>query len=628
MKEEMDHIAELQKRLYARNPDSIPKRKFGILRPLNQNVSSTWGKTEVEDKDVERKSGISGIKRFFLFSTFFFLLALGLLLFSVFKGASVLSSKNVDLTIVGNTFIPGGEELPLQVEIVNKNSADLLDATLILNYPRGAVDSVEGDTLRVERKLGTIGGGKNKTEKFAVVLHGEQGAVRPITAQLQYALEGSSSLFQKETDFSVLINSNPLTLTLDAPYAIAANQPLTMTLRSRFKGDQLLPNVRVRVDYPNGFVFQSAVPEPISGNNIWTLGDLQNGDEQVIAIRGRIVGQDGDEKAFRVSVGTPENDLENRISVTYNSTIHTVVLSQPFIASDIYINSETSDVVAVPIGQKVSGNITWRNMSGKRVVNPTFSLALSGDSVNYGTAVAENGYFDASTRTLIWNTQSNPDLATIEPGAQGQLSFSFDSNSARAENDSVLTLSVKGAFPEDGFVEESIAAIDETRVRYSAHIQFAVQSLYSAGLIKNTGPFPPKVNQDTTYSIVWTARPSENALSEYQVSALLPMGVVWNGVHSPQSERIIYNPETRMVVWNLGVLPKAGAIPQTRSVTFQVQVKPTTEQVGLELPLLGVTSINAVDTAANVPIRVTRPEVSTRLVTDPAFVSGYEKVLP
>lgn len=628
MTEEMDHIAELQKRLYARNPDSIPKRKFGILRPLKQNVSSVWGKTEIEERDIDRKSGIVGIRRFFFFCLLFFLLALGGLLFSVFRGAIVLSSKNVDLIIAGNTFIPGGEELPLQVEIVNKNASDLLNAVLIVNYPKGAVDSAEGDTTRVERQLGTIPGGRNRIEKFAVVLHGEQGSVRPITAQLQYNLDGSSSLFQKEADFSVLINANPLTLSVDAPRTIAADQPLTLTLRSRFEGERLLPNVRVRIDYPNGFVFQAAVPEPVSGNNIWTLGDLQTGQEKVIAVRGRLVGQYGDDKAFRISVGTPESELENRISVTYNSTIHTVALTQPFIASTISINGESSDVIAVPIGDKVNGTINWENTSGKRITNPIFTLTLSGDSVNYGTATAESGYFDSATRSLVWNAQSSPSFVVLEPGARGQLSFSFEPNTARSALDSTLSLSVKGTYPDEGYREESIAAIDETKVRYSAHVQFAAQSLYSAGNIKNTGPFPPKANQETTYSIVWTARPSQNTLSEYQVSAVLPQGVVWNGVHSPQSERLLYNPETRMVLWDLGVLPKTSAIPQSRTVTFQVQVKPTNEQVGLELPLLGITTINALDTTANVPIRATRSELSTRLASDPAFVPGHEKVLP
>lgn len=628
MSEEMEHISELQKRLYARNPENIPKRKYGILRPLKQDVSSTWGKTEIEDKELKKKSGIVGVKRFFIISFLFFLIASGILFFSIFKGAVILSSKNVDLVIAGNTFVSGGEELTLQVEVVNKNATDLLNSVLILHYPRGAVDTIEGDVSMVERKIGTIGGGKNKIEIFSVVLHGEQGSVRPIKAELQYSLEGSSSVFKKESEFSVLINSNPLSLTLDAPQNVSPNQPITMILRSRFTGEQILPNVRVRVDYPNGFVFQSAIPEPVSGNNIWTLGDLQNGEEKVVAIRGRIIGQQGDEKAFRISVGTPETDLENRISVTYNSAIHTVTLAQPFIASDIFVNQETTDVVAVPIGEKVIGNISWANMSGQRINNPSFVLTLSGDSINYSSAIAESGYFDSSKRTLVWNSQSNQSLSSIEAGQRGQLNFSFDSIANKAVDDSVLSLSVSGILTEQGFAEEKISLIDEIKVRYSAHLQFASQALYSTGLLKNTGPFPPKVNQETTYSIVWTARPSENALSEYQVSAVLPQGVEWKGIHLPQSERIFYNSDSRTVVWDLGVLPKTSAIQQSRSVTFQVQVKPTTEQVGSELNLLGLTNISAHDTAANVTIRTTRPELTTRLASDPAFVFGHEKVLP
>jgi hypothetical protein len=44
MSNDIDHISKLQRRLYARDPENIPKQKFGILRPLKENVDSTWGR--------------------------------------------------------------------------------------------------------------------------------------------------------------------------------------------------------------------------------------------------------------------------------------------------------------------------------------------------------------------------------------------------------------------------------------------------------------------------------------------------------------------------------------------------------------------------------------------------------
>lgn len=628
MANEIDHIAELQKRLYARDPASIPKRKFGILRPLKNNVESTWGQTELTDDIEPLKPSVSGYKRFFLFSLFFFLIALGALAFSVYKGALTLSSKNVDLAVLGNSFVAGGEELPIQVEIVNKNSGDLLNAVLVLDYPKGATDAAGSDVVRIEKNLGTIPSGKTRSEAFSVILYGEQGMNRVITARLSYTLAGSSSTFQKEKAFSVLVSSSPLALTLDAPGAVAANQVFTLTLRNLFTGETLLPNVLARVEYPNGFIFQSATPEPISGNNVWALGDLQKGAEQVVSIKGKILGEEGDEKAFRVYVGTPESATDNRIAVTYNSSLHTMKLAQPFISSQIAINGETTDMVASPIGAQVNGSVNWTNSSGTRITEPTFTLALTGEGIDVSTVVADSGYFDQLNRTIVWNSQSNRILSTLEPGQTGQLSFSFSTIAARAVGDASLSLSVKGLFPDRGYTEQSISNIDVATVRYASHLQFASQAYYSVGPIKNTGPFPPKVGQDTTYTVTWTARPSENALSGYKATAVLPFGVVWAGTVSPQAEPVVYNPDNRTVTWDLGVLPRATSTPQSRSASFQIRIRPTVEDKGREPQLLGETTVTATDTIANVPLTLLKPALSTRLTSDPAYSTGKEKVLP
>lgn len=626
MADEMDHISELQKRLYSRDPGNIPKRRFGILRPLKQDATSAWGKTEVEEISIKRKSGLKGIKRFFIFSLIFFLLSAGALLFSVFQGAVTLSSKNVDLEIAGNTFVSGGEELPIKVEILNKNSADLLNATLVLNYPRGAIDINEGDTVRVERRLGIIPGGKGRAETFSVVLHGEQGTLHTITAELSYNLEGSSALFQKVSTFEVLINSSPLQLTMDAPVVIAPDQTFTMTLRNRFNGETPIKNVKMRVEYPTGFVYQSSVPAPLSGDNVWTLGELNSGDEHVVYIRGRILGQIGDEKSFRVYVGATENELDNKIATTYTSTIHSLTMSRPFITSNIFINGESEDVVAVPMGQNVVGTINWENSSGERINDAIFELLVEGSGVDISKLSASSGYFDPASRIILWNSQSNPNLAIVPTGQRGQLSFTFPILQNSYTEDIKLSLSVRGTFPDRGYIEERISSIDEMSIRHASHIQFSAQSLYSIGPIQNIGPFPPKVGQDTTYTVTLMARPSENPLSNYLVTAKLSDGVVWKNTFTPQSEQISYNPESRMITWNVGSMPRsAGNSTYSKSVTFQIQVRPTAEAVGTELSLIDRLEINAHDVTANVPISSTRAGLTTRLSSDPAY--SYDKGL-
>lgn len=625
--DEIDHIAELEKRLYARDPENVPKRTFGILRPVRQNVTSTWGETTVPKAKAVHKSAVGGYRRFFIFSFIFFLLALGAAAFSIYRGSLTLSSKNVDVSILGNAFIASGNTLPMQVEIANSNSAALLNATVALDYPKGASDPNGNDTVHTEQKIGTVNAGQTKSMAFSAVLYGQQGTSQTITATLSYSLKGSSAVFQKKTTFAVLISSSPLALTVDGPSSLAAGQPFQLTIHNTFTGTTPLSNVITRIEYPSGFTFISATPVPTGGNNIWALGDLENGTDRTITIQGNLTGTQNEQKSFRIYTGTPVSTTDTTIGTVYNSALQTITLAEPFIAAHLSVNGQSSSIVPVPVGDPMTGTVLWTNNSASTITNPTFTIAFTGTSIDASTIAATNGYYNAADNTVTWTGNSDTDIASLAPGQSGQLQFSF-SPKAGDISDSTLHLSVTGTFPNNNYAQQSINDIDVKTIRYSAHLQFASQAFYSVGPIKNTGPFPPKANQTTTYTVTWTARPSENSLTGVTASAVLPQGVDWSGVISPQSAALNYNTDTRTITWNVGVLPKTTTVDQSKTVSFQVSERPTTSQVGQALPLLGVTTITATDAVVNVPLTITRPALTTLLASDPAYSVGSEHVVP
>lgn len=628
MPEPIDHIEELQKRLYSRDPDNVPKRKFGILHPARQSTQSTWGDIKLPETKGTHHLSAARYKRFFAFTFLFFVIALGAALFAYYRGATTLSSKNVDLTILGNSFVGGGEELPIQIEIANKNSADLTDAVLTINYPKGATDETGSDVVRIERDLGTIPSGKTKSEEFIAVLYGEQGISRTITATLSYELAGSSASFRKENSFSVMISSSPVGLTVDAPTAVVSNQPFTLTLRNSFSGDKMLPNVVARVEYPNGFIFGSATPAPTANNNSWALGDMQKGDERTITVTGKLIGEVNDEKAFRIYVGTPETETSSKIAVAYNSSLATLRITEPFMTGVIVVDGKTDDVVALPIGSTVSGVVRFTNTSGYTVTEPTITLALAGTSIDTDSIVADNSYYDPLQKVITWTSESNSDLVSLAPGATGELPFSFNTRtSVTGSRDITLGLSLKGVLADLGNMEQSIDTIDQKVVRFASSIQFAAQSMYSIGPIKNTGPYPPKANAETSYTITWSMIPSDNPLRAVSASTVLPIGVNWTGVIVPTTETVSFNPDTRTVTWNVGSLPKASATPRSKAVSFQVKVKPTASGVGSQVELIGDTTVVATDTVTETQITTTRPSLTTKFGTDPVYTEGKERVV-
>ncbi len=625
--EKLDHIEELEKRLYARDPEAVPKRTYGILHPLKNKVDSSWGENSLPDKARSTPTTVSGYKKFFIFSFIFFLLALGAVLFSIYKGALTLSSKNVEMSILGNSFVSGGESMPIQIDIQNKNSADLVDAELTISYPRGSIDQGEANIQKNKIPIGVIASGKTKTQSSSVILYGEQGTSRTITATLEYKLSGSNTIFVKESSFSVMINSSPMSLTVDAPSSIVSNQPFSITIRSVFSGDDVLNDAVISASYPSGFIFDSATPLPSSEKSNWLLGDMVKGTERTITIKGRLVGDQQDEKAFHFYVGPRTSDSDPKISVAYNSVLHSIVIAEPFLSGTINVGSTSSDVVAINSGSPVVGTISFVNNSPLRISNPKITMTIVGDAVDTSSIKSEGGYYNPLEKSLSWTIDSSRNLETLEPGEIGQLAFSFSTKNLTT-GEIVLSLSVAGTFPDRDLLEESITNIDQKVIRFASRIQFASQSLYSIGPIKNTGPFPPKVGQETSYSISWTMKSVENPLANAVATATLPLGVSWAGVIYPSTESLSYDPETRKISWNIGGVQKSVGSPSSRSVSFQVKIRPDKSQADDEVELLSETNISATDTVANVEIKAQRPPVTTVLSSDPAYSTGKEKVLP
>ncbi len=628
MSDEIDHIANLERKLYARDPENIPKRKFGILRPLKQNVVSTWGDIKLPKNDYISNS-TSGYKKFFLVTLFFFIIALGVAGFSIYRGASVLSSKNVEFNILSNSFVDGGEELPVQVEIVNKNSVDLINVKLILNYPKGSTDEKGADTSVIEREIGTIMSGKSKNESFNIILYGEKGLSREIKAVLSYQLFGTTAVLEKELKSSIMINSSPVDLSVDISSGVVSNQSFTFNVRNIFSGDKFLNNVITKIEYPNGFVFESSEPKPSYGNNVWSLGDMQKGTEKNINIKGRILGEENDEKAFRIYVGTPEGEIGSPIGTIYNSVLSVVKIIEPFISSKISINNQDSEIVTLPIGSSIDGYISFTNNSPLTISKPIFTLNLLGENIDQSSISINKGYFNSIDNTLIWNSNTDDSLISLAPGATGQFPFSFRVlPSSRPSKDISMFLSVKGFFPDRNNEQQTIDNISQKTIKFASIIDFSSEASFSTGPIKNTGPYPPRADQDTTYSINWVLKPVTNPITQIVVSATLPQSIAWAGVIIPNNEDVSFNPLTRVIEWKVASLPRISSVQRSRSLFFQIRTRPSKSQIDESIKLLGEVNVSAIDSTTNTSISTKKEAIFNDIKNDPIYTIGSERVLP
>ncbi|MCC7160699.1 hypothetical protein IT399_03200 [Candidatus Nomurabacteria bacterium] len=628
----LNRLDDLKSKLFSRNYKTKIEYRDTFSNPHKKEVADSWETKEKtgegDDKEEKFFMKTSVFKKFFTFSVGFFILTLFYAAYVFFAGGNTVSNDNIDISILGNNFTVGGEELPLIVGITNKNSSALDLVDLVVEYPKGSSSDLSSDTERLRESLGTIPSGAIRNENLKLVLFGEQGSVRPIKISIEYRVSGSNAIFVKEKMYEVNISSTPINLSVNAPMSISPNQNVTFNVKAILNSTKPAPKILARVDYPLGFQFVNAVPAPSFGNNVWNLGDLAPGAEKNISITGKMIDVfDGEEKTFTTFIGSQSNSNKNVIGVVFNSTKNILTIKKPFIEANLSINGVTQKEYAIDWKTPISVNIRYANNLDSKVNDVSIVAKISGNSFDRKTIRVSQGFYDSSKDQIVWDKNYQSKLREVNPGESDTVGFSvsplslYSVASGITSNPVVnIEVNISGKQAVQGFdineLENSTSAV----VRVISDVGLSTKALYYSGPFTNSGPIPPKVEQKTTYTITWTLSNTANNISAVKINSTLPPWVNFVGTILPASEALTYNSSTKEIVWNADRIPRGtGITGAPRSVSFQVSISPSLSQVGTSPVLINEAILTGHDDFANVDVKVKKTSLDIRLYNDPSF---------
>lgn len=628
----LNRLDDLKSKLFSRNYKTKIEYRDTFSNPHKKEVADSWETKEKtgegDDKEEKFFMKTSVFKKFFTFSVGFFILTLFYAAYVFFAGGNTVSNDNIDISILGNNFTVGGEELPLIVGITNKNSSALDLVDLVVEYPKGSSSDLSSDTERLRESLGTIPSGAIRNENLKLVLFGEQGSVRPIKISIEYRVSGSNAIFVKEKMYEVNISSTPINLSVNAPMSISPNQNVTFNVKAILNSTKPAPKILARVDYPLGFQFVNAVPAPSFGNNVWNLGDLAPGAEKNISITGKMIDVfDGEEKTFTTFIGSQSNSNKNVIGVVFNSTKNILTIKKPFIEANLSINGVTQKEYAIDWKTPISVNIRYANNLDSKVNDVSIVAKISGNSFDRKTIRVSQGFYDSSKDQIVWDKNYQSKLREVNPGESDTVGFSvsplslYSVASGITSNPVVnIEVNISGKQAVQGFdineLENSTSAV----VRVISDVGLSTKALYYSGPFINSGPIPPRVEQKTTYTITWTLSNTANNISGVKVNSTLPPWVNFVGTILPSSEALAYNSSTKEIVWDVDRIPRGtGITGASRSVSFQVSISPSLSQVGTSPVLINEAILTGHDDFANVDVKVKKTSLDIRLYNDPSF---------
>jgi hypothetical protein len=637
--EERSEIGELNEKLNSRTRYYEPTDSRSTMSVAEDaSVEEKWQSPDLNDMLQHNRKPMEThpvMKKIFSVSVIFFILAVLVAGYIFLGGANFVSSKNVEISIVGPSNVAAGEVLDLGITIKNKNNADLEVATLSIQYPQGTRNPEDtSKTLTYTKEsVDSIRAGREVSRNVKAVIFGSIGEVKEIKISVEYKVKDSNAIFYKDKVYQVTIGNSPLSLVVETPRQANSGESFSTLLTVTLNSEEAMKNVMLKAEYPYGYVVTDTSPNAVFDQNVWSLGDMSPGEKKTVQIRGSILGENDEERTFRFYLGIADaSGASSGFRTVITSTQNTVAIARPSLGLSILFGSDNTTSYVAPAGRDISTTVNFQNNLPERILNPRVEVIFYGSALDKSSVSSrDGGFYDSQNNRITWEFVNRSGVNEIGPGDAGRVSFNFASladlpvstSGREIKFDVVLTGTPIGAQNQ-----RPISVTQSRVVKISSQTSLSSSVLYSKGPFSNTGPIPPKAEERTTYTVVWNVGNTQTDIVNAQVTAKLGPGVAWVGTPGVSGEDIAYNQSAGTITWDLGKIESgAGFSAPGREVAFQVALTPSLSQVGTAPVLVNSIVLNGSNMHTGQVVTVTNQPLTTRLVGDSTYVQGDDIVV-
>ncbi len=631
--DEKSALQSLTEKLYSRMNRGKTTAPEHDLASSDIPVGNDWSPPNAATEVIKRRIPYLAIivVASLVFSTAVFGYGLYLLLGS----SNRVSSGNVEIGISGPLSVRGGEPMTLNISVKNSNVVPLELVDLLVEYPKGTRSPTDPtkELRRYREGLGTIKAGAEVTRPISAILFGEERTVQDIKITIEYRLPDSNAIFYKESAFQVTIISSPLSITVSTPAEHVSGQEISFIVTLTSNSETVTKDILLHAEYPSGFSFKSADPAPYFETSVWRLGDMRPESKRTVTIRGVLAADEGDHRIFRFEAGLVNEQSDTDISIPFATAAKDIAVSKPFMSLGMTVGGSKDSEVAVGSGRIVRIDIPYINNLTEAISDVEITLSLAGNALDRQSVSPERGFFRSLDNAVLWNRGTDPSLASVPPGEGGVVSLILTSlqlpEIAAVRSPEInLIGSVRGRYSAGSGVPQEVIGQVSRHLKVESPIQFSPRILHFTGPITNSGPIPPKVEQNTTYTVTWAVGSASNDVTDAKVSATLPPYVRFQDSVTPATEHVTFNPVGGTVVWDAGLIRAGtGFSSPPKEVSFQIVFTPSLSQVGSVPTLVNEMEFSGVDRFTGTTLSLKRPALTTKLSTDSGVKSGDEVVV-
>lgn len=516
---------------------------------------------------------------------------------------NMYSRETLKLEILGPDKVDIAENFEYLVKFKNNGTVRLEEPRLIFEYPEYSV--VDEDLLRKEIELEDIYPGEERTHFFKARLIGKEGQSRTAKVSLSYKPKNLKARFESKTTLTTVIESVPLTFRFDLSSNIESGKDLKFDLNYFSNIDYPLTNLRIKIEYPLDFEFISSYPQSLEKVE-WDLPPLNKAEGGRVEISGRLSGGVGQQKVFKAELGT----WQNGEFILLKEAQKAVQMIKPALYITQQINSSYDYVVSS--GDLLHYEISFKNIGETPLTDLSLLLSLEGNQFDLSSINAPSASYESGDNSVLWEWKKIGALQFLDVREEGSVEFwvklkdDWDISSSQGEE--VIKSNI--------YLSQ---AKEEFENKVNSKLEIIQKGFYQDEIFGNSGPIPPKVNENTTYTIIWQAKNYYNNVSDVVIRAKLPSNVRLTGEIFPleESDKFTFDSSSREIVWRVGeMMVGRGVLNAAPNIAFQISLFPSSIQKG-KLPIvIEATEIAAEDNWTKETIRIIVERMNTSMPSD------------
>jgi len=516
---------------------------------------------------------------------------------------NIYSKETLKLEILGPDKVDIAENFEYLVKFKNNGTARLEEPRLIFEYPEYSI--VDEDLLRKEIELEDIYPGEERTLFFKARLIGKENQSRTAKVALSYKPKNLKARFESKTTLTTVIGSVPLTFRFDLPSNIESGRDLKFDLNYFSNIDYPLTNLRIKVEYPLDFEFVSSSPQSLEKVE-WDVPPLNKAEGGRIEITGRLSGGVGDQKIFKAELGT----WQNGEFILLKEANKGVQMIKPALYITQQING-SYNYVASP-GDLLHYKISFQNIGETPLTDLSLLLSLDGNQFDFSAINALSASYEPGDNSVLWDWKKVGALQFLDVREEGSVEFWV-----KLKNDWGISSSKGEEIIKSNIYLSQVKEEFETKV--NSKLEIVQKGFYQDEIFGNSGPTPPKVNENTTYTVIWQVKNYYNNVSNVVVRAKLPSNVRLTGEIFPseESDKFTFDLSSREIIWRVGEMTVGrGVINSAPNIAFQVSLFPSIDQRGRLPIVIEEVEVIAEDSWTKETIRSVGESIDTSMPSD------------